>query len=98
MKNFRGALGQFRDAVQEEAARCEPPVFSWRERRETRLVMRWAVAVVVMVVLGAIPVYEKARERQRVAEQAIADETLMEQVNEGLSRSVPLALSPLAGY
>jgi hypothetical protein len=95
---FRGVLGQFRDAVDEEAARSEPPAFSWRERSKSRPALRWAVAAVVAIAIGAIPVYENARQRQRAAEQAIADELLMEQVNEGLSRSVPLAMSSLAGY
>jgi hypothetical protein len=95
---FRGVLGQFRDAVHEEAAQSEPPVFSWRERSRPMPVWRWAVAAIVTIAIGAIPFYENARQRQRASEQAIADEILMEQVNEGLSRSVPLAMSPLAGY
>jgi hypothetical protein len=95
---FRGVLGQFRDAVHEEAAQSAPPVFSWREQSKTRPVLRWAVAAVLALAIGAIPFYENARQRQRAAEQAIADELLMEQVNEGLSRSVPLAMSSLAGY
>jgi CTP:molybdopterin cytidylyltransferase MocA len=96
--SFRGVLGQFRDAVHEEAGQCEPPVLSWRERSRTKPALRWAVAAVVAIVLGAIPFYENARERQRAANQATADQVLMEQVDEGLSRSVPLAMSPLAGY
>jgi hypothetical protein len=101
MNDFRETLTRFRDAVREQGEQSRSPGFRAileheRERRSIR--MRWAVAAVVVLLLGAIPVYKNAQERQREAEQEKADALLLEQVNAGLSRSVPRAMAPLMGW
>jgi hypothetical protein len=68
-----------------------------REVRPTFL-LRWVIAVVGVLILGAIPVsYEHTREQQRAAEQAREDTLLLEKVNAGISRTVPRSMEPLLG-
>jgi hypothetical protein len=101
MNDFRDTLGQFREAVREAGERSEIPglqAILERERRATGVRLRWAAAAVVALVLGAIPAYENALQRQREAEQEKADALLMEQVNAGLSRSVARAMAPLMDW
>jgi hypothetical protein len=109
LRGSREALSRFRDAVHREAERSESPglqAILAGERPAKDLRFRWAVAASVALAVGAIPAYvhsyESARERQREAAQAEADATadslLVEQVNAGLSRSVPRAMTPLAGW
>jgi hypothetical protein len=98
MSEFRETVSRFRDAVHEEAARSESPSLQAILRREhgsRSFRLRWAVAAAVLV-LGAIPVYQN-EERKREAAQEESDRVLMEQVNEGLSRSVSPAMAPLMG-
>jgi len=98
MNDFRQVVSRFREAVQREGERTEAPglqTILTRERRAVSLRLRWAAAVVVM--LAVIPVYQNVQ-RQREAAQETADELLMEQVNAGLSRSVPRAMAPLLDW
>jgi hypothetical protein len=103
--DFQEAVARFRDAVHQEGERTASPgldAILARERRSKRARLRFAVAAMVVLALGAIPAYENARhmnaQRQREAAQARADALLLEQVNAGLSRSVPRAMAPLMGW
>jgi hypothetical protein len=99
--DFQEAVSRFRDAIRQEGERSESPglqAILSRERSAKSIRLRWAVAAVVALMLGAIPAYERAQELQREAEQEKADAVLMEQVNAGLARSVPRAMSPLMSW
>jgi hypothetical protein len=101
MNDFREAVERFRDAVREQGEQAANPglqIILERDRARRNIRMRWTVAAVVMLFLGAIPVYKRAQDRQREAEQEKADSLLLEQVNAGLARSVPRALAPLMGW
>ena len=104
MNKFRESLGQFREAMHREGAQAEIPGLQQilsRDRRAKRLrpqwnKVAWAVAAAVLLIAAVIPVYENVQ-RQREAEQEKADVVLLEQVNAGLARSVPRAMTPLMG-
>jgi hypothetical protein len=101
MNGFRETLGRFRDAVRQEGERAEIPglrALIASDRRAVSLRLRWAAAAAVVLLLAAIPAFENVRQRQREAEQEKADALLMEQVNAGLSRSVPRAMAPLMDW
>jgi hypothetical protein len=101
MNGFREALARFRDAVHQAGEQNESPglqIILERERSAKGLRLRWAAAAAVVLVLGVIPVYRNTQQRQREAEQAKADALLLEQVNAGLSRSVPRAMAPLLDW
>jgi hypothetical protein len=101
MNDFREGLTGFRDALRREGERSQSPglrVILERERRAKSVRLRWvAASAVAALTLGAIPAYERTQ-RQRAAEQESADSLLMEQVNAGLSRSVPRAMAPLVDW
>ena len=65
--------------------RTEPPVVSHR--------LRWMLVAVAMLVLAAIPVYRSRVQPQRV--DTVDDTVLMEQIDAGVSRSVPAPMEPL---
>jgi hypothetical protein len=95
---MRDALKEFRESVHRAGERNAPPTLqAILEPSGAVLQFRWAAAVIVVIGLGAIPVYRDARERQKLEEQQRADAQLMEQVNGALSRPVPVALSVLMG-
>jgi hypothetical protein len=101
MNGFREALAMFRDAVRQEGERNESPglqAILERERSAQGLRLRWAAAAAAVLVLGTIPAYKNAQQRQSEAEQAKADALLLEQVNVGLSRSVPRVMAPLLDW
>jgi hypothetical protein len=101
MNDFREAVEHFRDALREQGEQTASPGLQdilERDRVRRYIRMQWAVAAVVMLFLGAIPVYRNAQDRQREAEQEKADAVLLEQVNAGLARSVPRAMAPLMGW
>ena len=54
------------------------------------------MVAVVMVLLAAIPIY-RSRERQRPADTSLEDAVLLEQIDAGVSRSVPAPMEPLTG-
>ncbi len=56
---------------------------------------RWAWIAAAALLLAAIPLYTRARDRQRRAERARADAALIEQVDAGVSRAVPASMEPL---
>ena len=101
MNDFRVALARFRYAVRQEGEQHECPglqAILERERSAKSLRLRLAAAAAVVLVLAAIPAYKNAQQWQREAKQAKADALLVEQVNAGLSRSVPRAMAPLMGW
>jgi hypothetical protein len=101
MNDFREAITEFRHSIHRESERTGipglPAILS-RERRAASLRVRWAAAAVVALMLAAVPAYENVQQRQREAQQDKADTLLMQQVNAGLSRSVPRAMTPLLGW
>jgi hypothetical protein len=102
MNQFRETLARFRESVRQEGERSEIPKLRdllERERPVRSLGLRWtdvawAAAATVALMLAAIPAYQSVQ-RQREIEQDKADALLLEQVNAGLSRSVPRAMEPL---
>ena len=58
-------------------------------RRLRRL--SWPLAVAATLLLAAVPVYKSARD----ARQSDADALLLERVEAGISRDVPMAMEPL---
>jgi hypothetical protein len=101
MNDFREAVERFRDAVRKQGEQTGNPglqIILERDRARRSIRMQWAVAAVVMLLLGAIPLYKRAQDRQREAAQEKADAVLLEQVNAGLARSVPRAMAPLMGW
>ena len=99
---FKEAVSWFRSSIRRQGDQSEIPelqtIMRKREMPFSARPMRWAVAVAVALMLGAIPVsYERTREQQRAAEQAKEDALLLEKVNAGLSRTVPRSMEPLLG-
>jgi hypothetical protein len=88
LHELRNALTGFRHSLEE----CPAPPVSWRPARQ--MLPRWILATAALLLLTGAPVYWNARQ-QRVAEQARADELLLERINSGLSRSVPASMEPL---
>jgi uncharacterized membrane protein len=93
---MRDALQEFRDAMHRAGAKSIPPSLQTILGQPV-LQWRWAAAAMVAIGLGAIPVYRDAQAKQQAAEEAMADSRLMEQVNNAIERSVPVALSALMG-
>jgi len=55
---------------------------------------RWILAAAALSLLAAMPLYWNVRQ-ERAAEQARADELLLQRIDAGLSRSVPASMEPL---
>jgi thiamine biosynthesis protein ThiC len=100
VSELRKALAEFRETIHQEGEQRQVPALETIlgiGRPAQVLQLRWALAAMVIVYLGAIPVYQNARQQQRETEQELADAMLMERVNAAVSRPVPRALSPLMG-
>jgi hypothetical protein len=101
MNDFREAIAEFRHSIHREGERNGSPglqAILSRDRRAKGLRLRWAAAAAVALMLAAVPTYENVQQRQREAEQEKADTLLLQQVNAGLSRSVPRAMTPLMNW
>jgi hypothetical protein len=85
---FQNALTGFRSSLQQS------PVPAINYSRVRQALPRWILATAALALLVATPMYWNARQ-QRAAEQARADELLLERVNASLSRSVPASMEPL---
>lgn len=85
---FRSALTGFQSSLEQ----CPVPPVSRRSVRPA--LSRWVLASAALSLMVAGPVWWNARQ-QRAAEQAKADELLLERVQAGLSRSVPASMEPL---
>jgi hypothetical protein len=88
MHRFHNALAGFRRSLEQSPV---PPV-SYLPVRTT--LPRWILATAAVLLLIATPVYWNARQ-QRAAEQARADELLLQRIDASLSRSVPASMEPL---
>jgi hypothetical protein len=105
MNEFREAVSGFRNAMREEGERSVCPglqTILHRQQVAKSFRLRWAAAAaVILLTLGAVPVYQDAvyknAQKEREAAQEQADILLLEQINAGLSRSEPPAMAPLMG-
>lgn len=88
LDQFQIALSGFRSSLEHSPA---PPI---RLGRAGQTLPRWILATAALSLIVAAPVYWKARQ-QRDAEQAQADQRLLERVHAGLSRTVPASMEPL---
>jgi hypothetical protein len=87
LDQFQNALRGFRNSLEQTA-----PAVSYSRVRQT--LPRWILATAALALLVATPVYWNARQ-QRAAEQARADELLLERIDASLSRTVPASMEPL---
>jgi hypothetical protein len=96
LTRLQGVLSEFRDSLRGWSAdQGTAPRPVWRiegPRGAHRL--RWALVAVAMVLLAAIPIY-RSRERQRRVDASLNDAVLLEQIDAGVSRSVPAPMEPL---
>jgi len=88
MHQLKNALLGFQRSLEQ----CPVPAVS--QRPVGPMLPRWILATAALMLLTAAPLYWSAQE-QREADQAKADELLLERVNAGLSRSVPASMEPL---
>jgi hypothetical protein len=88
LRQLKDALAGFRTSLEQ----CPAPPISYLPVRQT--LPRWILATAALALVAATPVYWNVHQ-QHAAEQAKADEMLLERVNAGLSRSVPASMEPL---
>ena len=88
MQEFQNALAGFRISLEQLPV---PPV---SRRNMRQMLPRWILATAALSLVVATPVYWNARQ-QRAAEQARADELLLQRIDASLSRSVPASMEPL---
>jgi hypothetical protein len=88
LDQFQNALAGFRTSLEKS------PVPAVRRKQSSPRLSRWVLASAALSLMVAAPVWWNARQ-QRAAEQAKADELLLERVQAGLSRSVPASMEPL---
>jgi hypothetical protein len=88
LQQFQNALAGFRSSLEQS------PVPAVSYSRVRQILPRWILATAALALLVATPVYWNARQ-QRAAQQAKADELLLERIDAGLSRSVPASMEPL---
>ena len=86
--HFQGVLTGLRTSLEQEPV----PAISYSRARQ--ILPRWILATAALALLVATPVFWNARQ-QRAAEQAKADQLLLERVETGLSRAVPASMEPL---
>jgi predicted anti-sigma-YlaC factor YlaD len=88
LDQLQNALTGFRTSLEQSPV----PGISYSRVRHT--LPRWILAAATLALLVATPVFWNARQ-QRAAEQAKADQLLLERVETGLSRAVPASMEPL---
>jgi len=98
LSRLQDTLSDFRASVREwtheQSAAAPFPV--WRVRRGYGLPrLRWALIAAATVLLAVIPVY-RANRHQPKLDSSLDDAVLLEQIDEGVSRSVPAPMEPLA--
>ncbi len=98
LTRLQGALTEFRDSLREWSAEqggsAPRPVWLTASRGAHRL--RWAMVAVAMILLAAIPIYRSRMPQPRV-DTSMEDAALLEQIDAGVSRSVPAPMKPLTG-
>jgi hypothetical protein len=101
-QDFRAGLAGLRDALRQDAGSNSVPAWNTTESLELRartrtLHVAWAACGLLGVALGVAVWNGHAESQKRLleAERQVADTDLLEQVNAGLARPVPRALSPL---
>jgi hypothetical protein len=100
MNDFQEALAHFRGAMIQEGERNHSPSLQAileLEHRSTGRQLPWATLMLLVLGLGAIPAYMHEQSQRSKAARERADAILSEQVDAGLSRSVPRAMAPLMG-
>ena len=97
LTELHGTLSDFRDSLRDWGA-AQPdaaPRSVWLTETPHRAHrLRWALVAMAMVVLAAIPVY-RSHEEQRRLDTSLEDAVLLEQIDAGVSRSVPVPMQPL---
>ena len=97
LTRLQGALWEFRESLRSWSAgqggEAPRPVWLTEGPRGAHR-LRWALVAMAMVLLAAIPIY-RSRERQRKADASLEDAVLLEQIDAGVSRSVPAPMEPL---
>lgn len=96
LEQLETALVQFRTAMR--APGNSAPAPAWRDPSPRSAWLSWprmALAAVAAIVLLAVPISWRARERDRAAEAALADSQLLERVDSAISQAVPEPMEPL---
>jgi len=99
LEQMESALMQFRSAMRDPANSVPAPI--WQEPTPTAPWYSWPRLVLVaaaMMILVAVPVSWRARERQQAAQAAraaIADSQLLESVDSAISKAIPEPMEPL---
>jgi hypothetical protein len=88
MHQLKNALLGFQRSLEQSPV----PAVNYSRVRQT--LPRWILAAAALSLLAATPMYWNARQ-QRAAEQARADELLLQRIDASLSRSVPASMEPL---
>jgi hypothetical protein len=97
LTRLQGVLLEFRDSlrdwsVSQHGAAPRPTWLTETPRAVHRL--RWALVAVTMILLAAIPIY-RSRVQRHVVDTSLEDAVLLEQIDTGVSRSVPAPMEPL---
>jgi hypothetical protein len=97
LTRLQGVLSEFRDSLRHWSAAqggsAPRPLWLTESPRGAHR-LRWALVAVAMVLLAAIPIF-RSRQRQRQADTSLEDAVLLEQIDTGVSRSVPAPMEPL---
>ncbi len=95
---LQGTLSEFRDSLRDWSARqgvaAPRPVWLTEGPRGSHR-LRWALVAVALVLLAAIPFYRGRTQQPRLADTSPDDAVLLEQIDAGVSRSVPAPMEPL---
>lgn len=91
---FQEALSDFRAAVREWGRGPAPLLPDQLRRPHAVPPLRWALIAAVLVLSAVIPVY-RHHQRPPKSDTGLEDAVLLEQIDDGVSRSVPAPMEPL---
>jgi anti-sigma factor RsiW len=110
LARLQETLSDFRASVREWSAQgAAAPILKVRDRTSAASVvpgfkelhrayfpprLRWALIAAAIVLLAVIPIY-RANRLQPTPDSSLDDAVLLEQIDEGVSRSVPAPMEPL---